>query len=129
MKDRDLSPEQAVLESILKETGIPIHRGGFRYNPVDRAFTIYPVLDVSPDSELPTENEIKTLREIGHARTAKYYPEYVDGFYVEGATTVTFRKQNGQWNYHLATWQDTGAWSSKPGPLDKVSRDVTPTTS
>jgi len=129
MKDRNITPEQVALESLLKEAGLPIHRGGYKYDPLDRAFTIYSVLDISPDSELPTKEEIETLREIGQARTSKYYPEYVDGFYVEGATTVTFRKQSGQWTYHLATWQDTHAWSKKLGSLDEIRQDVIPTSS
>ncbi|OGM11650.1 hypothetical protein A2V80_03630 [Candidatus Woesebacteria bacterium RBG_16_39_8b] len=118
MKDRKTTSEQGALEGLLKEVGIPI-LDIFNYDTLGRAFTKYPVLAVTPDSELPTKEEISSLVEIALERVSRYFPEYRHGFYVEGASTLTVIKQNGQWKYHRMTWQGQ-TWSSKYPTLTEL---------
>src|SRR3972149_390493 len=122
MKDRKTTSEQSALESILNEIGLPIHEGGFEYDSVGLSFTKLPVLAVWHTSELPTPDELKTLKEIAQERISIYYPQYRDGFFVEGATTLTLNKQKGQWTFHRLTWRDRQMWSSKPTSLTELRK-------
>ena len=124
MKDRILASEQSPLESLLDDAGLPIHKGGFAYDPIDSHFTKYPVLAVWHESELPTEEELKTLVEIAQEKISRFNPQYTHGFLAEGANMITVKKEKGQWTYHKLTWRQGPIWSPNLTSLSELRKGI-----
>ena len=107
----------------LRRVGVFLHKSGFDYNPLLGAFDKRPLCAIWHKSEEPTEKEIGILTEIVQEKIDKFNPRAVEGFSIEGANTITFKKEDGKWTFRRLTWSMGPTWYPKPGSLEEIREE------
>lgn len=120
-EQRTPTPREIELRKRLADTGIAVHRGGLNYDPMG-IDSLVPVVAIWLESELPTDEEIKTIRTVAQKKINRFFnPSAVEGLAVRGANMITlFKRVDGTWTFRRMTWQDGPTWYPKPGTLEEI---------
>ncbi len=116
---------KAELQQSLDGTGIPVYSGGFDLltSPYKDFNTLTPVLAIWRQSEIPTPDEIETIRSLAGAKISRFSPSIVEGLTARGATMVTLFKSKGTWKFRRMGWGKESAWSQL-GALEEIAEEL-----
>lgn len=127
-EQRTPTPREIELQSKLADTGIAVHSGGLRYDPIlwMGIDPLTPVVAIWGESKIPTDEEIEAIKTIAQRKIDRFFHlSEVKGLSARGANMITlFKKEDDTWTFRRMTWQIGPTWYPKPGTLEEIREEL-----